>query len=338
MKKIIKTYVFSFIILALAIWTKSYYLIIILLLCVWFYLYRKEWTNFRKRLRKLPQKNKNIVRMTIATLVAIVIAICVFAYFIDIEQFYIPGKGQCVGIVNKMKYGVAKQSSSYPYYYRTCKLGHVERRDMAIIDVGDKRVASRIAGIAGDSVRVVDACVTILNALEYMEPMCAKASFCLSPNNSYKILHELERLTDIKLTDTTLLVMLPVRERMEKYAPNTYSPIPYNKTDLSVFPSSPLLDWNRNNMGPIYLPRKGDTIELCGKNIPIYFPVINKFEGVAIELIHGKVYCDGKLLKEYTFQYDYYWLMNDNRDCPYDSRIYGPIPEYQIVGKLFVTF
>ncbi|MBR4547908.1 MAG: signal peptidase I [Paludibacteraceae bacterium] len=80
--------------------------------------------------------------------------------------------------------------------------------------------------------------------------------------------------------------------------------------------------WNRDNYGPIYIPRKGDRILLTEENYPIYRRVIDAYE-------HNRA----KVGDTYTFEMDYYWMMGDNRHNSADSRYWGFVPEDHIVGR-----
>lgn len=96
--------------------------------------------------------------------------------------------------------------------------------------------------------------------------------------------------------------------------------------------------WNRDNYGPITLPKKGTTVQLTPQNIALYRRVIFNYERNKLEEKNGQIYINGQVATRYTFKMDYYWMMGDNRDNSLDSRYWGFVPEDHIVGKAWFVW
>ena len=102
---------------------------------------------------------------------------------------------------------------------------------------------------------------------------------------------------------------------------------------------SAIAGWQKFSFGPLFIPKKGETIILNSKNLQLYKPVIENYEGHRIKQKNGNVFIDGKEQEQYRFTRNYYFMLGDNRCHSSDSRTWGFVPESHIIGKAeFILF
>ena len=133
-----------------------------------------------------------------------------------------------------------------------------------------------------------------------------------------------QAIKDIKSLDfvKNITPILSTKGDTTQYGLNTY---PYN---------SRLFPFNRDNFGPITVPKKGMTIQLDEKNLALYKSIITTFDGNKdAKYVNRQIILDGKPITSYTFKQDYFFMMGDNRHGSDDSRFWGFVPEDHIVGK-----
>ncbi len=100
----------------------------------------------------------------------------------------------------------------------------------------------------------------------------------------------------------------------------------------NIFPQSTDYKWNTSQLGPIYIPKEGQTVDLNLNVLPLYKKIIRDYEGNSVGVRGNQVTINGEVADTYTFKQDYYWMMGDNRDGSEDSRAWGYVPANHIVG------
>ena len=133
---------------------------------------------------------------------------------------------------------------------------------------------------------------------------------------------------EISLTDGEVasLKMLPAVKGIE--------PVMHSGDEsIFLFPYVAANNWSEDNYGPVWIPKKGATIQLTPENIIRYGRCIRVYEENKFEEKNGQYFINDQPATHYTFKMNYYWLMGDNRHNSLDSRFWGFVPEDHVVGK-----
>ncbi len=114
-----------------------------------------------------------------------------------------------------------------------------------------------------------------------------------------------------------------------------------NKFQDGVFHSFPfdsIIGWNIKDFGPLYIPKKGDSITLDRRNFLLYKKLIEWEQKGKLQYKDSMASLNGKAIDGYRFQKNYYFMAGDNGMNSQDSRYWGMLPEEYIVGKAWVIW
>ena len=64
-----------------------------------------------------------------------------------------------------------------------------------------------------------------------------------------------------------------------------------------MFPEIYNLSWNNDNYGPIYIPKKGSTIDINTNSLPFYKRLIKEYENNQLDIIGDHIFINGKRLQ-----------------------------------------
>lgn len=103
-------------------------------------------------------------------------------------------------------------------------------------------------------------------------------------------------------------------------------------TALNAYQLNKDLGWTIRNFGPLYIPKRGETIAMTTANTLFYRKLIQFENGEMPKIKNNKVYIGKEEITKYTFTSNWYFFGGDNVLNSRDSRYIGLVPEEYIIG------
>ncbi|WGS82758.1 MAG: signal peptidase I [Candidatus Karelsulcia muelleri] len=271
--------------------------------------------NLNKNIKFIKENSQELRSLIFSIILSLIIKLYIF------QIFFIPSssmeKSLLIGdflFVSKFNYGIripiTQLLIKFPYF-RLPSFKKINHNDMIVFNFPNdfksksidkkKYYIKRCIGLPGDN-------LIIKNGLLYINGLLKK--------------------------EKTNSLLFKVQKKLIYFKKEI---IPNYLKETNIFPEDKF--WNRDNYGPIYIPKKGDCLYLNKKNLFLYKDLITKYENNSLKLKKNVFIINNKKTFKYLVKKNYYFMLGDNRENSLDSRYWGFLPFDHIVGKpLLILF
>nr|WP_321408950.1 signal peptidase I [uncultured Carboxylicivirga sp.] len=250
----------------------------------------------------------------------------------EVIVFYFPEADTVFSDAPKENYHFKKREARI-----SGKPNNMANKPIAFSPVHERpRFIKRIVALPGDTLQIING-ENFINGKEYEYNSIFINKYSLNANTPRNIRSSILNEANATYTEDNQQIIeiqskTVTQRNWGEYLEGVERPL--NLADPYIFPFSTSSLWNASFWGPAVIPAKDSTIELNENNLPLYWRIMEAYEGNKVELKNGKIYLNDKECKQYTFKLNYYWVAGDNRPHSFDSRYWGFVPENHIIGVI----
>ncbi len=204
------------------------------------------------------------------------------------------------------------------------------------------RFVKRVAGLPGDTIQINNGTLYVNTHEANLAPTIIKKFRWNASENAFRkaekqfgFLNHYQQTGDL-IVEMTKATYVKLPEDIQQHL--NAALLEKNVPDIHTFPFDKSTGWNSDFLGPVIIPKQGDTVLLSLDNYKIYHRAIAVYENNRLEIKNGKIRINGRSDNRYVFKMNYYWVMGDNRPKSFDSRFWGLLPENHIIGKIPESF